>query len=134
MKKIITIILMLAAVTLHAQPLVFLGSSRSAVQKYMNAEPRWRPLKIEPLELVYKNYDENVSVSYRFIRDASGTIRTCVQCTVTLADSISADTYADDRVFSCRFRPDAVGWVLNTDLNDLRINVYRLGNSFIYKY
>jgi hypothetical protein len=133
MKKLL-ILLVVFPLFLQAQPLVFLGSSRSAVQKYMSYEIRWMAVKSTADELTFRNPHEKVTVSYRFVKNTLGTARTCIMCTVTLPDSASADSYADERMFSCRFRPEEIGWILNTDLNDLQIKVFRLGNSFIYKY
>ena len=133
MKKLLSILALLP-LFINAQPLVFLGSSRSAVQKYMSYEIRWTAVKSTADELTYSNPHEKVTVSYRFVRNTHGTARTCIQCIVALPDSASADSYADERMLSCRFRTDEIGWILNTDLNDLQIRVFRIGNSFIYKY
>lgn len=134
MKKLL-LLLTLLPVFVFAQPMVFLGSSRVAVQKYMSYEIRWMLVKSTAAELSYHNPHEKVTISYFFIRNTLGTMRTCIKCMVTLPDETTADEYISERELSCRLRPENENaWTLITDLVDIPIRVTRIKTRIIYNY
>jgi len=131
----ITILLFIALLTASAQPQVFLGSSYTAVTRYMSKQSAWHQSKASKIELEYTNIDSKTKVIYHFVRDTPGGVtRTCNQCTIQLPDSTAADEYISERLASCRIRDGYIGWILNTDLTDYPIHITRFGNRIIYKY
>lgn len=139
MKKLFPLLLIIISFGyINAQPFIALGMSRSAVLYNMEGDQHWSLHKPGKSELIYVNDTSGVAFTYRFLKDFPGLInRTCVEMIADFPDSLSKQSYIDQRLSSCRLRETEHEnhYTLNTDLYDLTIHVYSVGSRrLIIKY
>ena len=118
-----------------AQPQIFLNSSKVAVERYMLNESDWYMIPADDGVLSYCNKYTKVVVSYSFERLRGRFGYFCTGVVLDFPDKDSCDAYIEDKVSELRFRHslDSLSWVLVTDLVDYTINVFRVGNSVVFR-
>lgn len=118
-----------------AQPQIFLNASKMAVERYMVNESDWYMIPADDGVLSYCNKYTKVVVSYSFERFRGRFGYFCTGVVLKFPDRVSCDAYIDDKVSELRFRQglDSLSWVLVTDLVDYTINVFRVGNSVVFR-
>lgn len=137
MKRLIFALLFLFfSIIGSAQPQIFLNSSKMAVERYMLNESDWYMIPADDGVLSYYNKYTKVVVSYSFERLRGRFSYFCTGVMLNFPDSVSCDAYIEDKVSELRFRQglDSLSWVLVTDLVDYTINVFRVGNSVVFRY
>ena len=134
-RLIIALLFMFVGVTVYSQPQIFLNSSKKAVERYMLNESDWYLIPADDDVLSYYNKYTKVVVSYSFERFSGRFGYFCTGVVLDFPDRVSCDAYIEDKVSELRFRHsfDSLSWVLVTDLVDYRINVFRVGNSVVFR-
>ena len=136
MKRLIFALLFLFfSIIGSAQPQVFLNASKMSVERYMVNEGDWYLVSSDKGLLSYCNKYTKVVVSYSFERFRGRFGYFCTGVVLDFPDIGSCDAYIEDKVSELRFRQglDSLSWVLVTDLVDYRINVFRVGNSVVFR-
>lgn len=134
-RLIIALLFMFVGVTVYSQPQVFLNASKMSVERYMVNEGDWYLVASDKGLLSYCNKYTKVVVSYSFERFRGRFGYFCTGVVLDFPDRVSCDAYIDDKVSELRFRQglDSLSWELVTDLVDYRINVFRVGNSVVFR-
>lgn len=134
-RLIIAFLVIFVGGVVYSQPQIFLNSSKMAVERYMLNESDWYMIPADDCVLSYCNKYTKVVVSYSFERLRGKFGYFCTGVVLDFPDIGSCDAYIDDKVSELRFRQglDSLSWVLVTDLVDYTINVFRVGNSVVFR-
>ena len=118
-----------------SQPQVFLNASKMSVDRYMVNEGDWYLVAADKGLLSYWNMYTKVVVSYSFEKSKGRLGYFCTSVVLVFPDRVSCDAYIADKVSELRFRHgvDSLSWALVTDLVDYTINVFRVGNSVVFR-
>lgn len=134
-RLIIAFLVIFVGGAVYSQPRIFLNSSKMAVERYMLNESDWYMIPADDCVLSYCNKYTKVVVSYSFERLRGWFGYFCTGVVLDFPDIGSCDAYIEDKVSELRFRQglDSLSWVLVTDLVDYTINVFRVGNSVVFR-